>query len=328
MVVDGAIVQEFQRKGFLIVKGIFSDDEVGDLREHLFRTRLAGHYPGDYVSTDERGNDPLKQYPRLLHPHRWDEKTRSWLLDDRLRLILTELMGDEPYAAQTMVYFKPPGGRGTALHQDQYYLRVHPGTCVAAWIALDDTDEENGCMTVVPGSQAFPLLCVVEADLDVSATPITVPLPEDVQPVALPMQAGDVLFFAGQLIHGSLPNTSSNRFRPALACHYVVAEAEQVTQIDRPVLRFDGSEVELDASPTGGECGVWVDEHDERRIEVSGEDPRNPAYERILEEMNAEIWEQTRALKEQLQSGERVMYKKDFNAEFREDYKKNSPKSA
>jgi hypothetical protein len=32
-----------------------------------------------------------------------------------------------------MIYFKAAGARGQALHQDQYYLRVNPGTCCAAW---------------------------------------------------------------------------------------------------------------------------------------------------------------------------------------------------
>ena len=40
------------------------------------------------------------------------------------------LLGREPYAAQTMFYFKPPGARGQALHQDQTPLRVQPGTCL------------------------------------------------------------------------------------------------------------------------------------------------------------------------------------------------------
>ena len=296
--IDDSSVRDFHSKGYLVVNSVFSDEEVADFRQHLFEVRLAGTYPGDHVSSDKREDDPLKQYPRLMHPHRWDDKTRQWLLDDRLRLMLTKLMGDEPYAAQTMVYFKPPGGRGTAPHQDNYYLRVHPGTCVAAWIALEDTDEENGCMIVVPGSQDFPIMCVVPADLEKFATSISVPLPDDIAPISVEMKAGDVLFFAGQLIHGSLPNISSDRFRPALACHYVVAEAEQVSQIDRPVLRFDGSEVELEASATGGECGVWVDEEDQRRIEITGEHARDLGMEEVLEQLNSNIWEEARAMKQ------------------------------
>jgi ectoine hydroxylase-related dioxygenase (phytanoyl-CoA dioxygenase family) len=33
------------------------------------------------------------------------------------------------------------------------------------------------------------------------------------------MEPGDVLFFNGQVIHGSLPNRSSTRFRRALIAH-------------------------------------------------------------------------------------------------------------
>jgi len=315
-----ALRQEFTDKGFLIVEGAFSKDEAAAFRAHLFDMRLGGKFPGDHVATTEKRDDPLKRYPRMIHPHRWDQLTRQWLLDDRLRIILTELMGQEQFAAQTMVYFKPPGARGTALHQDNYYLRVHPGTCAAAWIALEDVDEENGCMIVVPGSQDFPLLCVVEADMELSTTSITVPLPGDLRPVSLPMKAGDVLFFAGQLIHGSLPNISSQRFRPALACHYVAAEAEQVSQIDRPVLRFDGSEVELDAAPTGGECGVWVHEADQRRIKMNGEFPREQAYEVTLEEMNADIWEKAREIRRRMESDEGYTDNADFAAAFRKHY--------
>lgn len=314
--------QQFHDKGFLVVESVFTGDQVAAFRDHLFDVRRRGTFPGDHVASDERDDDPLKIYPRMLHPHRWDRLTREWLLDDRLRVILTELMGREPFAAQTMVYFKPPGGRGTALHQDNYYLRVHPGTCIAAWIALENADEENGCMILVPGSQAFPLLCVVEADMDKSSTPTTVPLPDDLAPKPIPMSAGDALFFAGQLIHGSLPNTSGDRFRPALACHYVAAEAEQVSQIDRPVLRFDGSEVELDPAPTGGECGVWVHEEDQRRIQLSGESPRQEGYEVILERMNDEIWEKAREIGRRLENDEGFADGANFDSEFRDYYKK------
>ena len=34
---------------------------------------------------------------------------------------------EEVLSAQSMFYFKPPGARGQALHQDNFYLRVEPG---------------------------------------------------------------------------------------------------------------------------------------------------------------------------------------------------------
>jgi len=174
----------------------------------------------------------------------------------------------EPYAVQTMLYFKPPGARGQALHQDQYYLRVQPGTCMAAWMALDRCDEENGCMQVVPGSHLFPLLCTIEADTQQSFTDVTVPIPEGMPVAPVLMEAGDVFFFNGQLIHGSFPNQSQDRFRRSLIGHYIVGEAEKVSQYYHPVMRMDGSPVELGVSEQGSTCGVWVEENGEPVVEM------------------------------------------------------------
>jgi ectoine hydroxylase-related dioxygenase (phytanoyl-CoA dioxygenase family) len=158
-----------------------------------------------------------------------------------------------------MLYFKPPGARGQALHQDQYYLRVQPGTCIAAWMALDDCDEENGCLQVVPGTHTLPVLCPTEANTQESFTDVTVPLTPDMKPEPVIMKAGDVFFFNGQLIHGSFPNRSTTRFRRALIGHYIMADARQVATYYHPVLHFNGKEVSLDTSEDGGQCGVWVE---------------------------------------------------------------------
>jgi phytanoyl-CoA hydroxylase len=171
---------------------------------------------------------------------------------------------------QTMLYFKPPGARGQALHQDQYYLKVQPGTCMAAWMALDDCDEANGCMQVVAGSHNWDVQCTVPADTTQSFTDITVPLPEGVTPVPVIMKAGDVMFFNGQLVHGSFANTTTDRFRRSLIGHYIVGEAEKVSQFYHPALHMDGSPVELDVSEGGGSCGVWVERGGERVIEMDG----------------------------------------------------------
>lgn len=249
----------YEREGYLIVSGLFSTEEVEYYKAHYMALREAGEYPGDFAGIDLQSEDPLKRYPRMIHMHRWDEVSLKWMIDDRLGQCMTELLGKEPYAVQTMLYFKPPGGRGQALHQDQYYLRVQPGTCMAAWMALDSCDEENGCMQVVPGSHHWPVLCATEADTSVSFTDVTVPLPEGTPVVPAVMEPGDVLFFNGQLIHGSYPNRSKDRFRRSLIGHYIVGEAQKVARYYHPVLRFDGSVVELGISEDGGPCGVWRD---------------------------------------------------------------------
>lgn len=269
------LTQSYHEHGCVVVPGLFAPAEVDTLRTHFMRLRAQGTYPGDFDGVDLTSQDPLKRFPRMIHMHRWDDLSLRWLLDPRLRDTLTTLMGREPFAVQTMLYFKPAGARGQALHQDQAYLRVQPGTCVAAWLALDDCDEENGCMQVVPGTQDLPLLCTERADTQASFTDVTVPLPPGHAPVPVRMQAGDVLFFNGQLIHGSYPNTSTDRFRRSLIGHYIAGEAEKVGGFYDPVLRMDGTRALLEHNAGGGPCGLYRDRADSASLEMV--QPAEPA---------------------------------------------------
>jgi phytanoyl-CoA hydroxylase len=267
-------IAQYQQDGYIVARGLFSDAEVARYRDHYMTLRERGSYPGDTAGVDIGSSDPLKRYPRMIHMHRWDQLSLDWMIDERINSWLTALLGSEPYAVQTMLYFKPAGARGQALHQDQYYLRVQPGTCMAAWLALDDCDEENGCLQIVPGTHELPVLCTVQADTTQSFTDVTVPLAEGMTPAPVIMQAGDVLFFNGQLIHGSFPNTSQDRFRRSLIGHYIVGEAEKVSKYYHPALRMDGSEVTLDTADGGSECGVWVEEDGKPVVALQTAGPR------------------------------------------------------
>jgi phytanoyl-CoA hydroxylase len=274
--IDNRAKRSFETQGFLVERSLFDSEEATFWRDHFMRLREAGAYPGDIVGVDPSSSDPLRKYPRMIHMHRWNEVALDWLLAPRLAQALSTLLsGLEPFAVQTMLYFKPPGARGQAPHQDQYYLRAEPGTCIAAWMALDPCDEENGCLEVVPGSHEWPVLCTISADTTESFTDVTVPLPDDAQLVPVLMQPGDVLFFNGTLVHGSKPNRS-DRFRRALIGHYIQGDAREVARWYHPVLRMDGSEVELEQSPGGGPCGEWVERDDGPAIELTGVavDPR------------------------------------------------------
>jgi len=122
---------------------------------------------------------------------------------------------------------------------------------------------------LVKGSQNWDVLCAIPADTTESFTDITVPLPEGVKPTPALMKAGDVLFFNGQLVHGSYSNRSEH-FRRALIGHYIVGEAEKVAQFYHPVLRMDGSLVELGLSQGGGSCGVWTERGGKSVIQLQG----------------------------------------------------------
>lgn len=252
----------FAQDGYLVARGLFSPDEVGAIRETFMQQAangpVEGLSDGHYQHCDP--SDPLHFYPRMMHPHRHLDKpvgplSLRYLLDPRIYELLSALMDEEPVAAQSMFYFKPPGARGQDLHQDNFYLRVQPGTCYAMWLAIDDADEGNGGMRVVPGSHRMEIACPETADPALYFTTHHVPVPKDLQAVPVPLQAGDVLFFNGSVIHGSLPNSSRDRFRRAFICHYVPKASAEVSRWYR-CIDFDGNPAEIPDATGGGPCGI------------------------------------------------------------------------
>lgn len=259
----------YKANGYAIAKGLFSKLECDELIVHYMKMREEGA-KGDLGIVNAANGDPLLRYPRLMNMHHWDARTLEWALDRRIQDVLTVLLEDEALFVQTMLYFKPAGARGQALHQDQFYLRANPGTCMAAWMALEPIDEENGCLQVVPRTHELPILCTQTADTQKSFTDVVVPLGEGMEPIPVIMEPGDVLFFNGSLIHGSFPNSSANRFRRSLIGHYITGKSTEVSTYYKPILRADGSEVQLKASEGGGPCGVWVDLDGKSVVELSG----------------------------------------------------------
>lgn len=252
--------QTFDDQGYLIIRGLIPQEEVQYLIDTFMRMHAGGPIEGCFnpAPPEEAGDDILKLYPRMMHPHRVNEVALRYLLDARIAAILNDLFGEEPLATQSMLYFKPAGARGQALHQDNYYLKVEPETCIAAWVALDPADRENGGLEVVPGTQGMDIFCPQEADSSVSFTRDYVPIPDGLTAVPVDLNPGDVLFFNGSLVHGSQPNHSRDRFRRSFICHYIGRSAERMSHWYRPILTMRGEEVEIALNPDGGPCGVEV----------------------------------------------------------------------
>lgn len=88
-----------------------------------------GFYP---VPPEEADDDILQQYPRIIHPHKVNTTVMSYMIPPNVLSVLSVLFGEDPLAAQAMFYFKLPSARGQSLHQDNFFLKVEPGTCIAA----------------------------------------------------------------------------------------------------------------------------------------------------------------------------------------------------
>lgn len=249
-------LEAFEREGYIIRRGFFTPAEIQELIDEFHALHRRGEIPGCFKAVPpEQATDPLQCYPRMMHPHRVSAVAMRYLLHPRLEPVLRALLGEEPIAAQSMFYWKPPGARGQALHQDNFYLRVYPGTCLAAWVAVDPADRENGGLFVAPGSHRLDIFCPEEADPSISFTKEFVPVPEGLEEVPADLASGDVLFFGGNLIHGSQPNRTRDRFRRSFICHYIGQSAEEVARYYKPLYRFDGSELVIPDATGGGPCG-------------------------------------------------------------------------
>lgn len=244
---------DFDREGFAVARRLFSPEEVGEIRERFEKIHQEGGTGHDDGVRDAK--DPLYQWPRIVHPHRFDETARRYMLHPAVRDCLESLFGEEPVATQSMYYFKPPGARGQALHQDNMYLLVQPGTCIAAWTAIDRTDRENGCMMVVPKTQDCIMLCQEKADMTVTFSAAVTRIPKGLRAVEVAMNPGDTLFFNGSVIHGSGPNRSKDRFRRSFIGHYAAGSLEKISKFYLPLVRMDGTDVEVEVSAGGGPCG-------------------------------------------------------------------------
>ncbi|RAP75845.1 phytanoyl-CoA dioxygenase family protein [Paenibacillus montanisoli] len=250
--------QQFTQNGFLLKKGLLSIEEVDEIKDYFMTLHAKGSFPGfKPVSLEEAEGDLLRVYPRMINPHRADPNIIPFMIHPKIMGVLADLLDEEPLASQSMFYFKPPGAKGQALHQDNYYLKVSPGTCMAAWVSIDDADQENGGMVMVPESSQLDTLCPHEADPETSFTNDEVDVPEGMSIVPVDMAAGDILFFNGSVIHGSYPNTSKDRFRRSFICHYAGYSAVKV--MEDTLYTHRGELVYREVDESAGPCGVEFD---------------------------------------------------------------------
>jgi phytanoyl-CoA hydroxylase len=258
---------QFRRDGYVVARQVYTPEEVAELRDTFMRMAANGPVEGLSEVRQEIGSgapyspsDPLRFYPRMLHPHNHADKpvgplAMKYMLHPKLEPLLATLFGEEPVAVQSMFYFKPPLARGQALHQDNFYLRVKPGTCIAGWVALDDADEDNGGIICVPNTHSYPIQCPEQSDLTESFTTEYVTPPAGSHAELVPLKAGDILFFNGNTIHGSGPNRSKTRFRRAFICHYVPEHTIELSHWYATTFRFNREQVSIPVASGGGPCG-------------------------------------------------------------------------
>ena len=111
MNLNAAQVQSYRAQGYLVVPEIFAPDQAKAMIGHYMELRAQGPHPGDSGGTDDQPDDPNHTYPRMINMHDWDPASATWATRPDLLAAVEQLIDDEPVLRQTMLYFKPPGGR-------------------------------------------------------------------------------------------------------------------------------------------------------------------------------------------------------------------------
>lgn len=209
---------DFDRDGFLVVRGFLPDNEREEVARELDR------YIRDVVPTlpessafyhDRNQTETLKQLQHMDVDPYFDEcrKNARWLS------LAEELIG-EPCSAQAPEWFnKPPGvEHPTPPHQDNFYFCLRPPNVITMWVALDPADEENGCLRYVRGSHRHGIRPHSQTRVLGFSQGITDYGPDDqTNEVLIRLSPGDLIVHHGETIHLADPNRSATRTRRAFA---------------------------------------------------------------------------------------------------------------
>ena len=128
-------------------------------------------------------------------------------------------------------FCKLPGDeKQVAWHQDASYWPITPSKIVTAWLAIDDVDEENGAMQIIPGSHLqgqIPFDRSKPEENNVLGQTVHYAENFGEAPVSLNLKAGQISLHSDLLLHSSRPNLSDRR-RCGIAIRFVPPETREL----------------------------------------------------------------------------------------------------
>lgn len=209
-------VERYRREGYLTAPAITSEAHLGAMHAEADRLlALCTREHERYVKRIEWETDHLAEGDRVG----MDRVIRKLEPISDLSPIFLEFAYSEGIVGPVSTIFgeavelfedklnlKLPGGSAYPWHQDWACCwRAHTDALITCFIYLDDADEANGCLQVVPGSHLGKPIMPFKPGSRFEIDPTCV---DQNNIVPVPLRAGEMIFFDPYLLHYSDLNRS------------------------------------------------------------------------------------------------------------------------
>lgn len=210
-------IRQYRDLGYLVLDGFLTDDEMAPL-ETWFDHFVAGKEPGmerDFCDMSQPYGTPVEQFQLVnaMLPSKYRPELEKNIFWQVAQSVADQLYEGTPVMDYEQFLAKKPQKKAAefAMHQDLGYWPKTENTWTATFsLALSDSDLENGCLQVVPGSNR-------ESELrphrpagnsrDDSHALVIESRPDD-RLIYLPVKRGSVTIHDERIVHGSGGNTS------------------------------------------------------------------------------------------------------------------------
>ena len=210
-------LKQYEVEGFVSPINIFSKEKSKEIRNEI---ELIEKKMPEELEKSGRYNAHLIS-PLL------DEVTHNSKILDTVQ----SLIGENILVCGTTLFIKNPNQKGfVSYHQDAKYIGLEPHNWVTAWVAITDSNENNGCMRMWSGShrdsikkhdQKFDEGNLLTRGQTVQNVP-------EKNTVPLILNAGQMSLHHPKVVHGSELNKSNDRRIGFVIQSYIGTNVKQV----------------------------------------------------------------------------------------------------
>lgn len=217
----------YAENGYLMVENAVTPDQLDCLRAITARLIDASRTvseSNDVYDLDKGHGPDSPRLTRIKIPHKQDPYFWEVLRNSTMTQVLNDLLGPDTTILTSKLNTKAPGGgRAVEWHQDWAFYPHTNDELLAFGLMLEDVDEANGPLMVIPGTHRGPVLDHTSNGVFAGAINPDDPAFDREKIVTLTGKAGSMTVHHARLLHGSAPNRSD---RARMILFYECASAD------------------------------------------------------------------------------------------------------